>query len=117
MPLFETRNSVVQLNGAVEIIDSGNSLSVSPASSGSAANIDLDGGTVGPIASGAIVLPGGREITLETSVDSNNVLSIVVPADAPAIDINDLALVGVAMSVKQLQLKPRELKGIVIRKR
>ncbi|WP_116808253.1 YDG domain-containing protein [Steroidobacter cummioxidans] len=116
LPLFEARNSTVRLNGAVEIIDSGNSLSVSNSSSGSAASIDLNQ-TFGPTASGKVKLPGGQELTLETAIHSNQVLSILVPKDAPFVDYNDLAVIGVAMAVQQLDVKPRDLKAIVIKKR
>ena len=116
VPLFEARHSVVQLNGAVEIVDSGNSLSVSRISTGSATSIDIDQ-AFGPTASGTIELPGGRTIGLKTAVSTTNVLSITVPADAPAIDVNDIATIGVAMAVQQLGVKPKELKAIVINKR
>ncbi|HWK50671.1 MAG TPA: hypothetical protein VNR40_12335, partial [Steroidobacter sp.] len=116
LPLFEAHNSTVQLNGAIEIIDSGNALSVSNSSSGSAASIDLDQ-AFGPSAFGKIKLPGGQELNLETAVSPNRVLSILMPKDAPSVDYNDIAVIGVAIAAQQLDVKAKELKAIVIKKR
>jgi filamentous hemagglutinin family protein len=115
LPLFEASGSNVQPNGALEFVDSGNTLSVSSVAGGDISNIDLK--ATGPVASGTIKLAGGQTIKLDTSVSNDKILSIIVPKDAPSMDNNDLAAVGVAIAVQQLDVKPKQLKAVVIKKR
>ncbi|GFE88234.1 YDG domain-containing protein [Steroidobacter agaridevorans] len=116
LPLYEARNSKARFSSSLDVVDHGNSLTVTPAAGYTSMTINVVEPT-GPVATGSIAQGNGPAIELQVTVIPGAILLVTLPADAPAIDNNDIALLGLTLASKELHVTPKQLQGLVIRKR
>ena len=116
LPVYEARDSQARFSSALDVVDNGNSLSVTPGAGYTSMTVNVVEPT-GAVATGSIAQSNGAAIELQVTVIPDSILLITLPADAPAMDNNDIALLSLTLASKELQVTPKQLKGLVIRKR